>query len=342
MDEDRISKVALELRQSAKAGLSDDSSQHRRRLLERCPILRSLAPIQIAGASSRAQYEYLIQAIIDAIDVIGKPALGQSPAPPTPPRSESARESEALRTLFGLTGQSRGKKWQFRQEQAAASFSVSWDYFRHAPQLELLRSLAEQMLNAAQRNHPPTVFDRRPGLWAFATQNDVESETIEYIQSDVPHTAKMLEFSTATTGAILRALREADSTIYLLAANPEKVSGWHKDRMRQALSDLLQIHMRDYTKLRFRLYNVPPSLRGRHIGELITIGWYTYRDNMLIDGSDPASTEVWGHDNAVVTGRNTEVDGTALAVWFSREFDRLWGHRSTLDEAASAEILDNF
>ena len=49
----------------------------------------------------------------------------------------------------------------------------------------------------------------------------------------------MLEFSTATTGSILRALREVDASIYLLAANPARVSGWHQARMRRALSDLL-------------------------------------------------------------------------------------------------------
>jgi hypothetical protein len=294
----------------------------------------------VAGADSKAQYEYLIQAIVDAVDVIGNAAASQMSIPSTPPLSEGARETEALRALFGLTGPSRARTWRVRQEQAARSLSVSWDYFRHDLQDELLRSVAEQMLNAALKNNPPSIFDRNPRIWAFATQNDIESETIEYIRREEPRRAKMLEFSTATTGTILRALREVDASIFLLAANPERIPGWHQARMRRALADLLQIDLRDYGKLKLRLYSVPPSLRGRHIGQLITLGWYTHRDNKRIDALDPASVEVWGHDNAVVAGRHTETDGAVLATWFSREFDRLWTHRSTLDEATSARILD--
>ena len=130
------------------------------------------------------------------------------------------REAEALRALFGLTSRSRGKTWRVRQEQAAVSLSVTWDYFRHDLQNELLRSVAEQILNAASGSHSPSIFDRKPGLWAFATQNDIESEIIEYIRRVKPQRAKMLEFSTATTGSILRALRDVDASIYLLAANP--------------------------------------------------------------------------------------------------------------------------
>lgn len=339
MDPSQISKVAVELRQFAKAGLRDDSAQRRRRVLERSPILGGLNPVQVAGADSKARYEYLIQTIIDAVDNIRQNASPEVPIPLAPPLSGGAREAQALRALFGLTGQSRGKTWRVRQELAAGSLNVSWDYFRHDLQEELLRTVAEQLLNAAQRNHPPSIFDRNPGLWGFSTQNDVETEIIDYIRRAKPRTAAMLEFSTATTGAILRALRDVEASVYLLAANPERVSGWHQARMRRALTDLLQIDIKDYDKLRLRLYGVPPSLRGRHIGELIVLGWYTYRDNKRIDAFDPASVEVWGHDNAIVAGRHDDSDGAVLASWFTREFERLWTHRSTLDETTSAGIL---
>jgi hypothetical protein len=149
----------------------------------------------------------------------------------------------------------------------------------------------------------------------------------------------MLEFSTATTGSILRALRDVYASIYLLAANPERISGWHEARMRRALTDLLHIDFGGYDKLRMRLYSVPPALRGRRIGELVVLGWYTHRDNTRIDALDSASVEVWGHDNAVILGRTSETDGIILTSWFSREFERLWRHRSTLDEITSSRIL---
>jgi hypothetical protein len=333
------SDVARELREFAKAGLRDSGARQRLRLLERAPILRGLAPVRLAGGDSKAQYEYLIQAVIDAVDNIGQAASTVTLIPPLPMPSESVREAQALRVLFGLTNQTRWRTWRVRQEEAAAALSVSWDYFRHDIQERLLHSVAEQILSSTQLNHRPSIFDRSPGIWAFATQNDVEQQTIEYIRTERPRRATMLEFSTATTGSILRALRDVDASIYLLAANPERVSGWHQSRMRRALNDLLNIDLNAYDKLRVRLYGVPAALRGRRIGELVMLGWYTHRDNKRLDSFDPASVEVWGHDNAIVMGRYPESDGAVLATWFSREFERLWTHRSTLDETTSAGII---
>jgi hypothetical protein len=334
-----VSDVARELREFAKAGLRDSGTRHRLRLLERSPVLRGLAPVKPAGSDSKAQYEYLVQAIVDAVDSIGQSASSVAAMPPLPASSVNVSEARALRVLFGLTTQGRWRTWRIRQEEAAATLSVSWDYFRHDIQEKLLHSVAEQILSSAQLNSHSSMFDRKPGIWAFSTQNDIEQQTIEYIRRERPQRATMLEFSTATTGSILRALRDIDASIYLLAANPERVSGWHESRMRRALHDLVNIDLEGYEKLKIRLYSVPPALRGRRIGELVILGWYTHRDNKRLDVFDPASIEVWGHDNAIVAGRYSEPDGAALGLWFSREFERLWTHRSTLDEATSAGII---
>jgi hypothetical protein len=256
-----------------------------------------------------------------------------------PASSANARESQALRVLFGLASHVRWRTWRARQEESAALLNVSWDYFRHDIQENLLQGVAEQIMSVAHDGHQPSMFDRNPGIWAFANQNDVEQATIEYIRREKPQRATMLEFSTATTGSILRALRDVDASIYLLAANPERVAGWHESRMRRALHDLVAIDFAAYDKLRIRLYSVPPALRGRRIGELVILGWYTHRDNKLLEPFDPASVEVWGHDNAIVAGRYGEEDGGVLGTWFSREFERLWRHRSTLDDDISAGII---
>jgi hypothetical protein len=301
--------------------------------------LRGLAPVQVAGGESKAQYEYLVQTIIDAVDAIGQAASSPELLPSLPTNSEQAREAQALRALLGLTSHTQSKTWRLRQEEAATALSISWDYFRHDRQDGLLRSVAEQILKRAQLDGSPSMFDRNPGVWAFANQNEIEHSTVEYIRRELPRRATMLEFSTATTGPILRALRDVDASIHLLAANPEKVSGWHQSRMRRALSDHLHIDFSDYDKLKVRLYSVPPALRGRLFTDLIILGWYTHRDNKRIDTLDPASVEVWGHDNAIIVGRKSNDHGAVLATWFSREFERLWTHRSTLDEATSASII---
>jgi hypothetical protein len=329
--------VARELREFAKAGLRDSDTRRMLRLLDRAPILRGMTPVQLAGSDSRAQYEYLGQAIIDAVDFIGHPpvaSMSQGSA-----ASVSAREAGALRALFGLTNEARSRTWRVRQEDAAALLSVSWDYFRHEIQDNLLLVVAEQILNAAYQDRQLPTFDREPGIWAFTTQNDIEQQTIDHIYSKRPERATMLEFSTATTGSILRALRDVGANIRLLAANPDRVSGWHESRMRHALNSLMEVDFAAYDKLLVRLYNVPPALRGRQIGDLIILGWYSHRDNRRLDQFDPARVEVWGHDNAVVAGWQSGMDGGILETWFSREFERLWEHRSTLDEATSAGII---
>jgi hypothetical protein len=96
VNEDQVGEVAFELRQFAKTGLHDDSAQRRRRLLERCPILRGLAPVQVAGADSKAQWEYLIQTIVDAVDVIGQAASARALTSAVPSLTDGAREAEAL------------------------------------------------------------------------------------------------------------------------------------------------------------------------------------------------------------------------------------------------------
>ena len=75
MNEAMVTDVTRELREFAKAGLRDSGARHRLRLLERGVTLRGLAPVQLAGGDSKAQYEYLVQAIVDALDAVGLPRL---------------------------------------------------------------------------------------------------------------------------------------------------------------------------------------------------------------------------------------------------------------------------
>jgi hypothetical protein len=283
----------------------------------------------------------LVQAIIDAIDEIGRTVSMISEVPHNSPVSEGNREAQALRALFGLTDRTRITTWRARQEAAAISLHVSWDHFRHDIQEPLLRSLAERILHAVLSAEPRSgLISSTSGLSAFATQNDIEASVIEYIREMHPESAAMLELSTSTEGQILRALRDVGAHIRLLVANPDRFSSdWQGARIRRSLHDLLRIDFRDYDGLALRLYSAPPSLRGRRIGELITVGWFTHRDNKRLDLVDPANDEFWGHDNAVVIGGIAERSGTALSLWFEREFERLWSHRSTYDQAESAQML---
>jgi hypothetical protein len=341
-DADVLAVAAREVREFAKIGLREDSPSRRLQLLERSPTMRSLQPVQAAGRDSRAQFEYLVQAIIDAIDEIGRTVTAISVASYKPLTSEGNREAQALRALFGLTDRTRITTWRVRQEAAAICLSVSWDHFRHDIQEPLLRSLAERILHAAFNAEFPSpgLISSTSGLSAFATQQDIENSVIEYIKQVRPQSAAMLELSTSTEAPILRALRDVGAHIRLLVANPERFfSEWQGPRIRRSLRDLLSNDFHDYDALSLRLFSAPPSLRGRRIGEVITVGWFTHRDNKRLDLDDPANDEIWGHDNAVVTGGTAEGSGAIISVWFEREFERLWSHRSTCDQTESARIL---
>ena len=345
-DADVLAVAAREVREFAKVGLREDSPSRRLQLLERAPTLRGLQPVQAAGRDSRAQFEYLVQAIIDAIDELGRTVTTISVTSYRPLTSEGNREAQALRALFGLTDRTRITTWRVRQEAAAICLSVSWDHFRHDIQEPLLRSLAERILQAAFNAEFPSsgLISSTSGLSAFATQKDIENSVIDYIKQVRPQSAAMLELSTSTEGPILRALRDVGAHIRLLVANPERFfSEWQGPRIHKSLGSLLSNDFDDYDALDLRLFSAPPSLQGPahppagHCGW----GWFTRRNNKRLRLSVIAAKtdQVRGHDNAVVTGGTAEGSGAVLSVWFEREFERLWSHRSTRDQTESARIL---
>jgi hypothetical protein len=87
------------------------------------------------------------------------------------------------------------------------------------------------------------------------------------------------------------------------------------------------------------MYEAPPGLRGRLIGDRVSLGWYTYRDDTLYPPGNPNATLIWGHDNAMVHGDSTSGPGTILAEWFRLEFERVWRHRLTRKGAEVLQML---
>jgi hypothetical protein len=71
------------------------------------------------------------------------------------------------------------------------------------------------------------------------------------------------------------------------------------------------------------MYKVPPSVRGRLIGNYISTGWYTYRDNPLRSPGDPNQIAVWDDDNAIILADTTTEAGHILGEWFRTQFEQL-------------------
>ena len=207
---------------------------------------------------------------------------------------------------------------------------MSWDHFRHDPQDALLCAIAERLLGGASQAAQAAKAVGEGGLTAHATQQDVLGAMVDHVRSSRPPKADLLELSSSTVKPLMLALRDAGTRVRLLVANPEKAAAeWQKARIRGTLAELLMSDFVGNDALRVGLYSVQPSIRGRRLGEMVVVGWYTHRDNRRLDAFDPASAEVWGHDNAVVAGWRADRSGDVLAAWFQREFDRLWSHRLT-------------
>ncbi len=322
MADDELASAADELREIAKTGLRVDSFAQRLRVLDKLRLLGSMPAVQAAGPDATARFEYLAQAITDAIDDLSRSGTAT-------PSSANHREADALRHLFGLTEQTRRAVWRVRQDAAANVLFVSWEHFRHQHQAMLLRALAEQLVaNATAGLHDAAGLPQR--IAVYPPQADIESQITGYIRRHRPGCALLLEVSTATSLSLLRTLRDVRCDTRLLIGDPaaQTLTPFMQERMRRALADL-ETEFGDDPSVDIRSYAVPASLRGRLIGEFVAVGWYTYRDNKRLDPAEGGITEVWGHDNALVVGRVTEPDGRLLAGWFEREYQRLWEHRLT-------------
>jgi hypothetical protein len=329
---DRLSAAAAELLRFARAGLRIESFGQRLQLIEGAESLTALPAVRAAGPDTTARFEYLAQAVVDAIDELSRTGTSAD-------EGSNGRhpEAAALRHLFGLTEQTRRASWRARQEIAAHQLHVSWEHFRRGRQSLLLRAVTERLLSNAL-NEVPAPVDFRASLVAVSSQHEMEASLVSYVNTQRPARADLIELSTATTLPVLRALRNVQSQVRLLVCHPSmlQTTRFMTERLHQGFGDLFEM-LDEEPFFEVRAYRVPPSLRGRSIGSLIAVGWYTYRDNKRLELSEGSTTEVWGHDNALIVGDISNPHGGVLASWFNREFDRLWAHRLTCD---GAELRD--
>jgi hypothetical protein len=313
-DDRDLEGLAGEIKEFAKMGLLRKSVAAQAAVLGKCPQLRELPATRRAGTTKATpRFEYLVQAIVDAIDAIEL-------------RGHDA-DAEVLRALFGLTEQVRRSGWAHRQDTAAALYGVGRDQFRRNIQPALLTAVAEALVS----NGVAIGLDEgEQSLRAAPQQDGLLDHAVRLIERERPREAHLLELSTATIEPILEALRDADVDTKLLVANPYKsTSTWQQERSSMTLVDRYQGIFSTHPRLEVRMYSVPPSLRGRLVGDHIQLGWYTYRDDIRHDSESPDAALIWGHDNAMVYGSASSPHGSVLAGWFRREFWRLWRHRLT-------------
>jgi hypothetical protein len=319
MASDRVlENAANEVKEFAKMGLLRKSVPAQDKVLLKCPSLRELPQTQEAASElPTPQFEYLVQAIVDAVDAIELRG--------------HRLDAASLRALFGLVDPVRRANWSRRQEEAARVQGVGRDHFRRNLQAPLLKAIAELLLSGSSEQATKNAEIQEQFLSAAPTQDGLVTWMTKYIVDNTPREAILLELSTATIGPILDALRAANVEARLLVANPYMAqSAWLQERHWMTLLNRFQRDFAGYANLEVRMYDVPPSLRGRLIGDWFSLGWYTYRDDARLEAAeDPNAALIFGHDNAMIHGSVVSNSGAVLAEWFRKEFERLWRHRLT-------------
>lgn len=146
------------------------------------------------------------------------------------------------------------------------------------------------------------------------------NELRDYVREHRNCHADLIEYSSFMVNPLIEDLVRHQATIRLLIANPSSAANkWQERRIKNVISTMRDVTIKDYAHATVRCYNVPASVRGRQIDQYLNIGWYIY-----------------GHDFYGVTGTNTMItlktettEGRFLKEVFDEAFDALWHHPET-------------
>jgi len=173
-------------------------------------------------------------------------------------------------------------------------------------------------------------------LRVYAMQNShYDNDICDHIAKDDSGYAELLEFSTYSSGIhIIPKLVERGYRIRLLLSHPESSPNEYQKRMiEQKLQEIVLVRDKHRSPERFeiRCYYPTAALRGRRIGNLISVSWFTY-GTQRIQKSDMSEQkkkqrgpqDIVGHENAIINADLTTQEGKIIAAMFSRVFEDLW------------------
>lgn len=177
-------------------------------------------------------------------------------------------------------------------------------------------------------------------------QTEANTELIAHVRKNNPAEAYLLEYSATTVKDLLGELRKGRTKIFLLLKNPATaIDTFQKERICASIKDLALATSPDYENIAIKCYDENASLRGRKLGEVINIGWYTYERT--------GSTQIWGHNNPLITLLVDRKEGQFIDAMFKRVFENLWLRASDLQKICNecntsncnlkdGKILDKF
>lgn len=166
-------------------------------------------------------------------------------------------------------------------------------------------------------------------LRLYKEQHEATTYIKEYVDKHIdekyPSSADLIELSAVTVREILQALRSKNCQIRLLVQNPNyAINNEQKERIDGEIRNICSIEFADYQSIEVKLYARPGAIRGRLIGDLINVGWYTYSGDHI---------GIRGHDNPLVSALVDSPEGKKLKEMFGRAFMWLWEDKGTISAA---------
>lgn len=151
-------------------------------------------------------------------------------------------------------------------------------------------------------------------------QNEDLEKLRAYVRDRRPEKADLLEYSSFMVTTLLEDLRKRGVAIRLLICDPDHaINDWQTRRIRGCISTLCDFTFHDYAKATVRCYQIPASLRGRRIGDLLNVGWYYYGHEFY--GVQGSAT--------MMTANTDSPEGGFLRAQFEEVFNSLWNHPET-------------
>jgi hypothetical protein len=160
-------------------------------------------------------------------------------------------------------------------------------------------------------------------------QNDDLDRLRNYVHAHRPERADLLEYSSFMVTSLLEDLMRKQVTVRLLICDPDHaINDWQARRIRRCISTLCEFTFSGYSKATVRCYQIPASVRGRHIDNILNMGWYFYGHEAY--GVEGTAT--------MITVNTESSEGGLLQALFAEAFDSLWNHPQTqeLDLAAGS------
>lgn len=160
----------------------------------------------------------------------------------------------------------------------------------------------------------------------YVDQAALMPELLSRIRQKRPKKAKLLENSSVSIRDLISCLTSVEAEVQILLHDPFRncVNTIQRNVTVAQIETIANGALGPTDRVEIRFYSAPAAVRGRRIGDLINLGWYSYfhRANGTVD--------LFGSQNPMILAEAQDVP--ELAAYFDATFERLWPHALSVAE----------